>query len=215
MTRAFNSSLYLVTDTRLCGARGVVETVRQAVQGGGVTLVQLREPLVSTRALIEKARALKALLRPLNIPLIINDRVDVVLAAGADGVHLGQDDMTPRDARALLGAEAIIGLSVGSLTELSASADELPFVDYLGTGPVRATATKGDAGAAIGVEGFRAVCEATKLPVVAIGGLRAEDAAPLIKAGASGLAVVSAICGADEPEQAARGFVEAIKMARG
>ncbi|MEW6123323.1 MAG: thiamine phosphate synthase [Pseudomonadota bacterium] len=211
MARAFDLSLYLVTDPRLTAQRGLLETVRAAV-AGGVTLVQLRDPDAKGRALAEKARALLALLRPLGVPLIINDRVDVAVAVDADGVHLGQDDLAPAEARAILGPDCILGLSVGTLSELAAS--DLSAVDYLGTGPVKATGTKADAGAAIGVEGLAAVRRQVSLPLVGIGGLDLSLVPAVIRAGADGVAVVSAICAAPDVESAARALREEVSFAR-
>jgi thiamine-phosphate pyrophosphorylase len=213
MARSFDPSVYLVTDASLCAVAGVAATVAAAV-AGGATLVQLRDPLAPTRKLVAEARALVALLRPRGIPLIVNDRADVVLAADADGVHLGQDDMAPRDARALLGPDRIIGLSVGSPAEFGASREELPAVDYLGTGPVRITTTKRDAGAAIGVAGVAAVRALTSLPVVAIGGIDAALAAEAVAAGAAGVAVVSAVCGTADPKAATAGIAAAVARSR-
>ena len=211
MAQAFDLTLYLVTDPRLVATRGLMSVVEAAVRGGA-TIVQLRDPDAHGRALVEQARALKALLAPLAIPLIINDRVDVAIAAGADGVHLGQDDMAPGDARALLGPGPILGLSVGSPAEHAAS--DLAGVDYLGVGPVKATGTKADAGAAIGPAGVAAVRALTRLPIVGIGGLDATTAGEVIRAGAEGVAVVSAICAATDPEAAARALRQAIAAAR-
>jgi thiamine-phosphate pyrophosphorylase len=213
MARTFDLSVYLVTDAALCSVAGVLATVEAAV-AGGATLVQLRDPLASTRALVAEARALVALLRPRGVPLIVNDRVDVALAADADGVHLGQDDMALRDARALLGPDRIIGLSVGTPEQFAASRDELAAVDYLGTGPVRVTATKADAGDAIGLGGFAAVRALSPLPVVAIGGLDAALSAEVVAAGGAGAAVVSAVCGTDDPRAAAARIAAAVAAAR-
>lgn len=207
----FDLALYLVTDPHLVTARGLLATVEAAVKGG-VTLVQLRDPHAHGRALVEEARALKALLAPLGIPLIVNDRVDVAVAADADGVHLGQDDMAPGDARALLGPGRILGLSVGNPAEYASS--DLSAVDYLGVGPVKATGTKADAGAAIGTAGVAAIRALTRLPIVGIGGIDAGLASDVIRAGADGVAVVSAICAAPDPEQAARALKDAIRAAR-
>jgi len=208
--RALDLSLYLVTD-RSCAARGgVLEVVRAAVRGG-VTLVQLRDPLAKTAALVEQARALSSLLRPHGVPLIINDRVDVALAAGADGVHIGQNDMRPEDARALLGPDRILGLSISALSQLSAA--KLGDVDYLGVGPVYETPTKPDADPAIGCEGLRAIAAHTRSPIVAIGGVKLSHAAELIAAGAQGIAVVSAICAASDPEQAALELASQVRRA--
>ncbi len=211
MGTAFDLSLYLVTDPGLTAARGLVPTVEAAVKGG-TTLVQLRDPKAHGRALVEQARALKALLAPRAIPLIINDRLDVALAAGADGVHLGQDDIAPADARAMAGGRLIIGLSVGTPQELADS--DLAGVDYLGVGPVKVTGTKADAGAAIGPEGLAAIRALTALPLVGIGGIDAGIAGEVIRAGADGVAVVSAICGAPDPEAAARQLRDAMARAR-
>lgn len=211
MRRPFDLSLYLVTDPAQTAARGLVETVRQAVEGG-VTIVQLRDPDAKGRALADQARALLALLRPLGIPLIINDRVDIAVAVDADGVHLGQDDLAPAEARALLGPERILGLSVGTPMERAAS--DLSCVDYVGTGPVRATGTKADAGAAIGVEGLAALRPSIPLPVVGIGGLDLSLAAPVIRAGADGIAVVSALCKAPDILSAARALRQEVQSAR-
>lgn len=211
---AFDLSLYLVTDPVLNGGRSLTDLVHKAVKGG-VSIVQLRDPIAKTRSLIEQAQALQALLRSLNIPLIINDRVDVALAVGAAGVHLGQKDLDARQARALLGVEAIIGLSIGSEAEWLASQEAIDAVDYIGTGPVFATSTKGDAGEAIGFDGLAAMRARTRLPMVAIGGVKTEHVAACLKAGADGVAVVSGITLAEDVELAARGFVEAIGHARG
>ncbi|MFG1419433.1 thiamine phosphate synthase [Xanthobacter sp. V0B-10] len=211
MAPAFDLSLYLVTDPRLTAARGLAATVAAAVKGGA-TLVQLRDPHAHGRALVEQARALKALLAPLGIPLIVNDRVDVAVAAEADGVHLGQDDMAPGDARALLGPGRILGLSVGSPAEYAGS--DLSGVDYLGVGPVKATGTKANAGAAIGPAGIAAVRALTRLPLVGIGGVDAVIAPDVIRAGADGVAVISAICAADDPEAAAKHLRAAVSAAR-
>jgi thiamine-phosphate pyrophosphorylase len=214
MARRFDPSVYLVTDGPLCAGRGVVETVSAAVEGG-VTMVQLRDPAASARELVATARALVALLRPRGIPLIVNDRADIALAADADGVHLGQDDLAPRHARRLLGPGRIIGLSVGSPAEFAAAADELPFVDYLGTGPLRVTTTKADAGAAIGIDGLVAVRALTGLPLVAIGGIDSALAAEVVAAGAAGVAVVSAICNAPDPKTAAAELAQIVSDSRG
>lgn len=215
MPRPFDLTLYLVTDPRLVAARGLVATVEAAV-AGGATIVQLRDPDAHGRALVEQARALKALLAPLGIPLIINDRVDVAVAADADGVHLGQDDMAPADARALLGPERILGLSVGTPAEFAASniGIDIGAVDYLGVGPVKATGTKTDAGAAIGTSGVAVVRALTRLPIVGIGGIDGALAGEVIRAGADGVAVVSAICAAPDPEHAARALLSAVTAAR-
>jgi thiamine-phosphate pyrophosphorylase len=209
MPRPFDLSLYLITDEALIGARDLLAVVGAAVDGGA-SIVQLRAPKAPVRQQIDDARALKALLTPRNIALIINDRVDVALAADADGVHLGQDDMTARDARAVLGPDRIIGLSVGSPAEFAASQEDIAVVDYVGIGPVRATGTKSDAGSAIGVEGFGTVRRLIDKPAVAIGGLTVDLVPALAKAGADGMAVISAILRAEDPRAASREFRSAL-----
>lgn len=213
MTRAIDYSLYVVTDSKLCAGAGLVDTVRAAV-AGGAGIVQLRDPDADTRDLVAQARALVAVLRPLGVPLIINDRVDVCLAAGADGVHLGQDDMTARDARRLLGEDLLLGLSVGSAEEYEASKSDLDFVDYVGIGPVASTRSKHDAGAAIGASGFGEVRRLIGKPAVAIGGVGLAHVPDLVASGADGIAVISAVCGQPDPEAAARGLFDAVQAAR-
>lgn len=206
--------LYLVTDRELAGDRPVAEVVAAAVRGG-VTMVQLREKTLETRPFLEEARRLRALLAPHGVPLVINDRLDIALAAGADGVHVGQHDMPYADARRLLGPDAVIGLSVES-TEDAREAEELD-VDYLGLSPVYQTPTKADVTTQLGLEGVRAIRRLSRHRLVGIGGLHAGNAAAVIEAGADGIAVVSAIMGASDPERAARelrGFVAAAKSRR-
>jgi thiamine-phosphate pyrophosphorylase len=204
-------SLYLVTDRRLSSPRSIDEIVRAALRGG-VTAVQLREKGCATRDFVDLARALKAILAPVGVPLVINDRIDVALAACADGVHIGQSDMGYRDARRLLGPDAIIGLSVetGEQAEHAASLD----VDYLGVGPIFPTPTKTDAAPAWGVERLAALRRTSRHVLVAIGGVNRENAGAVIRAGADGIAAASAICAAPDPEQAARELRTAISAAR-
>jgi thiamine-phosphate pyrophosphorylase len=211
MSRRFDLGVYLITDPVLCGPRGVVRVVEEAI-AGGVTLVQLRDPDAKTGALVELARALAALLRPAGIPFIVNDRVDVALAVGADGVHVGQRDMCPSDVRRLIGPDAILGLSVTSPAQLASS--DLTGVDYLGVGPICATRTKKDAATPIGVAGLRSVAALTALPIVAIGGIHAGNAEEIIEAGAEGVAVVSAICAAPEPRTATDALRQIVASAR-
>ncbi len=211
MVRSFDLSVYLITDRALSGVRGVLETVEAAI-AGGATMVQLRDPEAKTRALVEEARAIHALTRPAGIPFIVNDRVDVALAAGADGVHVGQTDMTVADVRTLIGPKPILGLSITSEADLDVS--DLRGVDYLGVGPVFQTSTKPDAAPPINVGGLEAIVARTKVPIVAIGGLHAGNAADAIVAGAHGIAVVSAICAAPDAEAATRELAEIVRAAR-
>ena len=201
------AGLHLVTDSTLCGARGVLAVVEAAVRGG-TRVVQLREKTLATRAFVERARALKALLSPLGVPLIINDRLDVALACGADGVHVGQDDLSPEDVRRWL-PHALVGLSIERIDQLAA-AERLP-VDYYGASPVFATATKTDAAPALGLDGLRALRSRCRRPLVAIGGIDEHNAAAAMAAGADALAVVSALCAAADPEAAARRLCAAME----
>jgi len=196
-------SLYLVTDPRLCARYGLVETVVAAVRGG-VTIVQLRDKQASDGELIDQARQLKAALAGSGVPLIINDRLTVAIESGADGLHLGQGDGDVVAARAAMGEQAILGLSVQNHAQL-ARLDPAP-LDYLGLGPVFATSTKHDHAQPLGFDGLAALVAASPLPAVAIGGLEAQHVDKIRAAGAKGPAVVSAICGQADPEAAARMF---------
>ncbi len=208
---AFDYSLYLVTDRALSRARTSVEIVRAAV-AGGVTCVQLREKTCGTREFVAEARALRAVLRGTGVPLIVNDRVDVALAAGADGVHLGQRDMSVADARRLGPSAWIIGVSAESRDD--AIRAEKDGADYVGVSPVFATATKADHAPPLGLEGLRAIRAAVGIPLVAIGGIHVENARAVIRAGANGLAVVSAIVSAESPRAAAAALRREIAAAR-
>lgn len=200
--------LHLVTDRALCGARDLLSVVEAAVRGGA-SCVQLREKALATRAFVESARALKALLAPLGMPLIVNDRLDVALACGADGVHVGQADMPASVVRRLMPG-ALIGLSIESLEQLR-EAEREP-VDYFGVSPVFATPTKHDAAPALGLEGLRAMRRLTRRPLVAIGGIDAGNVGDVMNAGADGVAVVSALCAAPDPLVAARGLRAAMRQ---
>ena len=200
--------LYLVTNRGLSLGRSLEEVVSEAV-AGGVTMVQLREKDTSTGEFIRLACKLSDLLRPLGIPLIINDRVDVALAADADGVHIGQSDMPYEIARKLLGPDKIIGLSVENMNDLL-RANELD-VDYIGISPVYGTPTKTDTAEPFGLEGLRKAVELSVHPTVAIGGMNARTISDVIAAGADGVAVVSAICSADSPRLVANELMNIIK----
>lgn len=193
-------SLYLVTDRTLSCGRSLTEVVEEAV-AGGVTCVQLREKNCSTRQFVEEGLALQEILTPKKIPLIVNDRIDVAMAIGADGVHLGQDDMEIMHARRVLGLDCIIGISVESLAD--ARQATAAGADYLGVSPVFATPTKTDTAPPLGLEGLKAIRMEVDLPLVAIGGINSENCASVIGAGADGLAVVSALMSTSSPRQAA------------
>ncbi|TYD00607.1 thiamine phosphate synthase [Arthrobacter echini] len=201
--RPLDLSLYLVTDTGLCGPRGVPATVEAAV-AGGVTLVQLRDPGATDADFVALGLAVRQVLAGTGVPLIIDDRVHLVRAIGADGVHVGQRDLPPDRARHLLGPDAIVGLSVSTIEHVGAAREfDDGVVDYLGVGPVRPTRTKPDHGPVTGLGGAAAVAAASPWPVVAIGGLTARDAGALRRSGMAGVAVVSAVCSAQDPAGAA------------
>ena len=196
--------LCLVTDRDLSLGRSLCEVVGHAIQGG-VTMVQLREKVAGTREFLSQAMQLKQLLAGTGVPLIINDRVDIALAADADGVHVGQSDMPVAEVRRLIGAAKWIGLSISDARQLRNADVEL--ADYLGMGPIHPQATKRDASDPLGIDGFGRMRRQTSKPVVAIGGVKPADADALFQHGADGLAVVSAIMSAADPESAARAFL--------
>jgi len=213
MPARFDLSLYLVTDPEMTARRGLLETVAAAVDGG-VTIVQLRQKDGSARQMVESGRAIKALLARRGVPLIVNDRIDVAHAIGADGVHVGQDDLAPAVARAILGPNAIIGLSISAGSQLDRIDGS---VDYVGIGPIFPTGTKLDAAPALGEAAFAALRHRIQRPAVAIGGISLANAAQAIAAGADGIAVVSAICAAADPRSATvalRTIVDAALTAR-
>ena len=204
-------SLYLVTDRALARGRSLLEIVKAAVQGGA-TCVQLREKECSTLEFIQQALTIKDFLKTRGVPLIINDRVDVAQAVKADGVHLGQSDMPLKMAKKILGDSMIIGISAESLED--AIKAEKGRADYLGISPIYATPTKTDTAPPLGLEGLRKIKTRVKIPLVGIGGLNKENSADVIRNGADGVAVVSAIMAADDPETAARCLRQAIERAR-
>lgn len=212
--------VYLVTDRPLYGARDLLEVVRGAV-AGGTTMVQLREKACGTREFVELARAVVDVTRPAGVPLLINDRVDVAIAAGVDGVHVGQSDMAVADVRTLLdatlGAHCIVGLSVQTYAETVAACAPGARIDYIGLGPVHSTATKPDAPEGLGLAEFSRCARYARqadMPVVAIGGLGVSNAAEAIAAGADGVAVVSAIVAAHDPKGAAQELAGTVATAR-
>ncbi len=197
--------LYVLLDSAVAGGRTLTDLAKLIVSS--TTLVQLRDKRSDTRVLVEQARALRAILKPAGIPLLINDRIDVALAAQADGVHIGQDDMSAADARRLLGREAIVGLSIGSIEDAKAAPLEL--IDYAGVGAVYATSSKDDANAPIGVFGLREIVQAIRarapeFPICGISGINKANAAAVIESGADGVAVISALSLTPDPAQAAR-----------
>lgn len=206
--------LYLVTDRSLWLGRPLPDIVSAAIQGG-VTMVQLREKECDTRDFIELGRAVHDLTSRAGIQLIINDRADIAQVIGAEGLHIGQHDMSYEDARRLLGPAAIIGLSV----ENEKQAQEcLSFsgLDYIGASPVFATPTKTDTAAALGLRGISRLRNIVgdDLPMVAIGGINLSNIPDIIHAGADGVAVVSAICSAENPAEATASLLAAVKQAK-
>lgn len=204
-------SLYLVTDTVLAGTRGV-EVVVHAAVAGGVTIVQWRHKNGDDRVPLLRIASLREWLRQRHVPFVINDDVDLALSCDADGVHVGQGDMPCVVVRRRMGADRVIGVSVGTVAE--ARQAERDGADYLGVSPVFATPTKTDAPAATGLDGLAAIRAAVRLPLVAIGGIHAGNAAEVISAGADGIAVVSAIMAAADPRAAAR-ELRAVLVSRG
>lgn len=195
--------VYLVTDRPLCRMHSLEEVVRLAALGG-VKLVQLREKETDSRQFLELAKHLKEILSPFQIPLLINDRLDICLAAGADGVHLGQSDLPWMDARRILGGDAIIGLSLETKDDYHnlIQTDPKPNLDYLAVSPVFDTSTKTNTKPAWGLGGVEWLRSQTTIPIVAIGGVNESNAKAIITAGADSLAVVSAICSAKDPKLA-------------
>jgi thiamine-phosphate pyrophosphorylase len=200
--------LYFVTDRGLCGGNPLAEVVLQAVRGGAAC-VQLREKDVTTRFFVEEAQRIKVVMAPFHIPLIVNDRLDVALAVGADGIHVGREDMPYEIARRLMGPKAIIGLSVETWEDVE-RAQELD-CDYLGVSPVFATPTKQDTKRPWGLEGLAKIRAFSRHPLVGIGGLHAGNAEAVVMAGADSIAVVSAICASPDPFGSARELDQIIR----
>jgi thiamine-phosphate pyrophosphorylase len=197
--------LYALIDPAVTGARTLGDLAARIA--GSATLVQLRDKHSSTRAMVDEARALRGVLEPVGVPLLINDRVDVALAAEADGVHIGQDDMSAADARRLLGRAAIIGLSIKTVQQ--AQDATLEHLEYVAIGGVYGTTSKDNASAPIGIDGLRAIVRAVRardarLPICAIAGINASNAAAVIEAGADGVAVISSLSLASDPKKAAQ-----------
>ncbi len=203
--------LYALIDPAVAGGRTLAELASHIA--GSTTLVQLRDKHGSTRVMVEEARALTMVLAPLDIPLLINDRVDVALAAEADGVHIGQDDMSPADARLLLGRTAIIGFSIKTVEQ--AKAAPLEHLDYVAIGGVYGTTSKDTTSEPIGLAGLHAVVEAIRardhnFSICAIAGINESNAADVIAQGADGVAVISALSMAPDPEKAAQNLRAAV-----
>lgn len=213
MTKAVDLRCYAIVDPQVSGGYDLADLARRLAQGGA-TLFQLRDKTSDTRAMVERARAVKAAIG--SVALLINDRVDVALASGADGVHIGWDDMAPQDARRLLGPDAIIGLSVNSVARAEAAPIEL--IDYAGIGGVYGTTSKATKAQPIGPEGLARVTQALRarrpgFPVCGIAGIDAANAAAVIEAGADGVSVISALSMAPDPRAAAGALLAAVDSA--
>jgi thiamine-phosphate pyrophosphorylase len=217
---AVDLRLYALIDPEHAGGHDIVELARLVAQGGA-TLVQLRDKRSATRLMVDRARDIKAALNAFQVPLLINDRVDVALVCGADGVHVGQEDMAIEDARRLLGRAAIIGLSIKTATQ--AEAAPLDNLDYVGVGGVFATSSKENPALPIGVAGLSCIADivrrrAPRFPLCGIAGITLDNASHVISAGADGVAVISALSLDSNPQAAARkmrGVVDAALAERG
>jgi thiamine-phosphate pyrophosphorylase len=193
--------LHVLTDTALQSRFSHLELAKMAIRGGADT-IQFRQKVGATREMIEIVRQLKQLCMDSGVTLIVNDRVDVAIAAEADGIHLGQDDFPIPLARKLLGESRIIGGSAAILKEAQKRLAE--GADYIGFGPVYPTTSKADADPVTGIKLLEQVVEAIPLPIIAIGGISVENTPEVMRAGARGIAVISAVCCQEEPEQATR-----------
>ncbi len=211
ITSNIDWSLYLVTDRDLSRGRSTLDIVKAAVRGG-VTVVQLREKSADTRQFYEEGLAIRNFLREEGVLFLINDRVDMVQALDADGVHLGKNDMPVRVAREILGNQRIIGMSVEHRDEVEAAVHYN--ADYLGVSPIYTTPTKPELDTGLGLEGLREIRKRTDLPLIGIGSMNRNTATDVIANGADGVAVVSAIVAADDPEQAAREILEQVQIGR-
>ena len=199
--------LHVLTDEVLQTRFSHLDLTRLALAGGADT-IQFRRKGGSTREMIDTARKMKALCRGAGVTFIVNDRIDVAMAADADGVHLGQDDFPIPLARELLGEECIIGGSAATIAEAGQCLSD--GADYVGFGPVYPTSSKADTGPVSGLEVLKEVAQFIPLPIIAIGGVDAKNAVEVLKAGAHGIAVISAVCCQEEPEGATRELHEAL-----
>jgi len=200
--------LYLVTDEAACRGRDFFWVIEEAVKGG-VTMVQLREKTLGTRAFIERGKRLKDLLRNYNVPLIINDRVDVALAIDADGVHVGQSDMHYLTLKDMLPANKIVGISAEKQEDVW-EADQWD-ISYLAVSPLFSTPSKTDTESPWGMDGLKWVRNNSRHPLVVIGGLNESNGREAIKNGADGIAVISAICSAESPGNAAQSLFHSLE----
>lgn len=211
MKKPFDLSLYLVLDPDLCQRHSMVDTAREAV-AGGASMVQVRHKRASTAERVALARSVKEALRGTQALVVMNDDIDAAIEAGVDALHIGQRDMPAAAARARIGESMLLGVSVNS--QSAAHALDPALVDYVGVGPVFATPTKPDHEQPLGFAGLARIVANCPVPAVAIGGLKAQHVNDVWASGASGIAVVSAICGTPDPRQAAKELWELILAAR-
>jgi len=215
MNTMIDWSLYLVTDKELCLGRPLLDIVESAISGG-VSVVQLREKNCTTREFVDIGKSLLKILRPKKIPLIINDRLDILLAIGADGLHIGQQDLHYHDARSLLDKNSekkfLLGLSVENIEQVKEAKNY--DLSYMALSPLYSTTTKKDAAPPWGLDGLKMVRQNTNCPLIAIGGINTQNASEIIKAGANGLAIVSALCSSPSPQKAAIEFIKTINAAK-
>lgn len=213
-SRPIDLRVYLITDAQQCEGLGIIATVEAAVRGG-VTVVQLRDSTAPDDEFIRMGQELSAALKGSGVPLIIDDRVELVEAIGADGAHVGQSDLPAEEARRVLGPDALLGLSVSRASEIDVArgfADGT--IDYLGVGPVWATSSKPNHGPTIGLDGLSELSARSPWPVVAIGGINVERLASVRRNGGDGGAVISAVCGQEDPEAASAQLVAAWERGR-
>lgn len=209
--KPFDPSIYVITDSRLSRGRSAHEVVREATSGGA-TCIQLREKELTTREYYDLALRIRELTLAEGITFIVNDHLDVALAVEADGVHLGTDDLPAGAARSIIPPSMVLGVTARSLEH--ALEYEQAGATYLGVGAVYATGTKGNTGTPIGLDGLAGICREIKIPVVGIGGIDASRAGAVIEAGASGVAVVSAVVSAPDIAAATRELVSVVKKAQ-
>ncbi|NLJ49182.1 MAG: thiamine phosphate synthase [Candidatus Atribacteria bacterium] len=203
-------SLYVITDQGLQKNKSILEVIKEVIQGGA-TIIQFREKNLPTRTFFENAQTIRKITKKAGIPLIINDRLDIALAVNADGVHLGEEDLPLKFARKIA-PHFIIGYSTDSIHQARKAEEE--GADYLGVGSIFPTKTKIDAGVAIGTQKLEEIKKAVSIPVVAIGGITLENLPEVIQSGADGVAVISAIIGAESPFEAAKKFRSVIDSLR-
>ncbi|MBI3366541.1 thiamine phosphate synthase [Candidatus Roizmanbacteria bacterium] len=206
----YNHSLYVISNQELIGNR-LLTTVIQETINGGATIIQYREKRLSSKEMINQARQLRTITANAKIPLIINDRIDIALEVHCDGVHVGQKDISAVEARKMIGKNMILGVSASNVAQAKKAQDDE--ADYLGVGPIFPTSTKIDVDPVVGLKGLADIKKAVSIPVIAIGGINAKNAEQVAKI-ADGIAVVSAIMSAADPQQATRELLSVILNSR-